>query len=84
MAGEGERGEARLVHDDPQFLLELAYQSVLRPLAGLDLAAGEFPQARHRAPRRALCDQYARVRIHKGARGDEDEFHGHELQTFAR
>ncbi len=27
---------------------------------------------------------HARVRIHKGARGDEDEFYVHELQTFAR
>ena len=42
---------------DAQLLLELADQRRLGQLARLDLAAGKFPQARHRPAGRALLQQ---------------------------
>ncbi len=56
-AGEGGGAEGRHVHRDSQLLLELADQRRLGPLAGLDLAAGEFPQARHCPPRRPALQE---------------------------
>src|SRR5262249_41429753 len=69
--------EAVLVHDDAELLLELADQRRLGRLAHLDLAAGELPQARHRAPGRALGDQHASIRVNERAGGDEDGFEAH-------
>jgi len=43
---------------DAQFLVQLAGQSLLRALAGLDLTAGKFPQQRHRLVGTALTDQH--------------------------
>src|SRR5262249_16380121 len=67
-----------LVDADPQLLLQLPDQGLLRPLARLDLAAGKFPQARHRLAPRAPRDQHAGVRIDESASGDEDEVHAHD------
>ena len=68
VGGEGEGGEASLRYVDPQLLLQLAGQRVLRRLAGMQLAAGELPEgggpaapccprrsARRRLPAAAAC-----------------------------
>ena len=81
VAREGQRREARLVDDDPQFLLQLPDQGLLGPFARLDLAAGKFPQARHRLACRTLRDQHAPVRIDQGASGNEDDLHAYDLAT---
>src|SRR5262249_35635083 len=70
-----------LVDADPELLLQFPDQGLLGPLARLDLAAGKFPEARHRLAGRALRDQHARVRIDESASGDEDELHAHDLAT---
>src|SRR6185312_1251071 len=67
MTGESQWRKARLAYGDAELLMQLADQRLLRPLAGLDLAAGKFPQARHGLARRALRDQYALVGIDKRA-----------------
>jgi hypothetical protein len=46
-----------------------------RPFAGLQLAAGKFPQAGQRLAFRPLCDQHAAVGIDQRAGDDEEEFH---------
>ena len=56
---------------DPQFLLQLADQATLRRLAGLDLAAGEFPQAGELLALRPLADQHAAVGVDQGRGGDQ-------------
>ena len=56
-AGEAGRREGGRVDLDAQLLAQLADQSGLGQLALLDLAAGKFPQARHRPIRRALLQQ---------------------------
>ena len=61
-AGEGGRDERRFLHADAEFLAKLAHQRLLRPLAGLDLAAGEFPQPRHGLSRKPLLEEHAPVR----------------------
>ena len=53
--------------------MQFADQRLLRPLAGLDLAAGKFPQARERLAFRALRDQHALVGIDQRAGDDEGE-----------
>jgi hypothetical protein len=73
MAGEGERCETRLTNVDAQFLLQFADQCLLGPLTLLDLAAGEFPQARHRFAGRPSREKNATVGIDKGAGGDKDQ-----------
>lgn len=44
-------------HPDAEFLVQFAHQRVVRRFTGLDLAAGEFPEARVEAARRALAEQ---------------------------
>ena len=75
MAGEGERRETSLADGDADFLMQFADQRLLRPFAGLDLAAGKFPQACQRLAFRALRDQYALVGVDQRAGDDEGEFH---------
>src|SRR5262245_65724374 len=79
VAGEGERREAGFADDDAELLLELADQGLFGALARLDLAAGKFPQARHRFAGGALGDQHAAVRVNEGAGGDQDEVCAHSI-----
>ena len=77
VACESERRETVLADVDSQFLLELADQCLLRPLAVLDLAAGKLPQARHRLTFWPLCDEHAAIGIDEGAGGNQQDFGAH-------
>ncbi len=61
--GEGEGDDRAARHDDAEFFLELADERRLGRLAGLELAAGKLPQARHRLARRPLRQQHALLRV---------------------
>ena len=56
---------------DAQFFLQFTDQANLRRLAGLELAAGKFPQARQRLAPRPLADQHASVAVDQGRGGDQ-------------
>lgn len=73
MAGEGERREAGDPGADAELLVELADQRFLRRLAGLDLAAGKFPEAGELLAGGALGEQDAAVGVEKRAGGDEQD-----------
>jgi SAM-dependent methyltransferase len=75
MAGEGQWREAGFLHGDPELLVQLADQRRFRPFAGLQLAAGKFPQAGQRLAFRPLCNQHAAVGINQSAGDDENHFH---------
>ena len=77
VAREGQRRQARLAHDNAKFLFQFPDQSFFGPFAGLDLAAGEFPQACHRFAGGTLGEQYAAVGIDEGAGGNKNEFDAH-------
>ena len=76
---EGEGGETRSLHDDAEFLGEFADQRLLRALAGVDLAAGKFPEAGQRLALGALRDQHPSVGVDEGA-GDHQQ---HRLPVHA-
>ena len=69
--GGNTAGEAGMGDLDAQLLVQLADQAGFRRLARLDLAAGEFPQARHRPPLGPLRDQHAAVGIDQRHRSDQ-------------
>src|SRR5262249_34842799 len=77
MARKREGSQAWLLDIDSELLVEFADERLLGPLARLDLAAREFPQARHWFARRTLRDQHASIRIDEGASGDQDQFDAH-------
>ena len=74
---EGQRRQTRLPHDNAEFLVQLPDQRLFGTLAGLDLASGKLPQARHRLAGRTLGEQHAAVGIDQGAGGNQDEFDAH-------
>jgi hypothetical protein len=51
--------------------------SIFGTFTGFDLAAGEFPQARHRFAGGTLGEQHAAVGIDEGAGGNENKFDAH-------
>jgi len=57
---------------NPQFLAQFADETLFGPLARLQLAAGELPQARQLFARRALGDQHAPVDVDERD-GDDGE-----------
>ena len=77
MARESQRRQAWFADGNPQFLLQFTNQSVLRAFAGLDLAAGKLPQARHRFAGRALREENAPIDIDEGAGRNEDKLDAH-------
>ncbi len=58
----------------PGLLVQFADQALLRPLAGLALAAGKFPQAGERLAFGALRDQDALVSIDERAGHHQCQF----------
>ena len=74
VAGEGQRRQARLLTVMPISSCSSRISVCFRPLAGLDLAAGKFPQARHRLAFRPLRDQHALVGVDQRAGDHEGEF----------
>ena len=72
MTGKYEGGEARLLDVDTQFFVQFADQGLFGAFACLDLAAGEFPQARQVLTLGALGDQDAAIRIDQRHGDDED------------
>jgi hypothetical protein len=76
VTGENERGQASGLDIDAQFLAQFADQRRFRPLAGLDLAAGELPKARERLARRPAGDQHPAVHIDQGGGDDQDDRRG--------
>ena len=79
MARESQRCETLLPDNDSQFLFQLTNQTLFRSFTRLDLAAGKFPQARHRSPGGTLRDQHALVSIDESAGGDENDLDAHDL-----
>lgn len=73
--GEGERREAGFLHLDPEFLAKFTHEAFLGALAGLDLAAGEFPKTRHGLSRRTPREEDSTVPIDQRHGSDEDELH---------
>ena len=71
--GEGEGCQAARRDVDAELLGEFADQRGLGGLAGIEFAAGEFPQAGHRLALRALGQQDAAVGVDQHHRRDEDE-----------
>src|SRR5690348_11556248 len=85
MAREGQRCEAWLLDRDADLFAQFTDQGDLRPLAGFDLAAGEFPQPRKRLALGPLRDQHALVGIDQRAGDDEGELQfGHRLAPVSR
>src|ERR1700688_4488367 len=74
MARKRQRREAGFLHGDADFLVQFADQRRFRPLARLNLAAGEFPQACERLSLRPLRDQHALVVVDQRAGDHEDYF----------
>ena len=75
VAGESERREARRLDRDAELLAQFADQRVLRPLAGVDLAAGELPQALELFALRPPGDQHAAVDVDQRRRDDQEQLH---------
>ena len=73
VTGERQWRKTRLFDLDPEFFMQLTDQRGLRPLAGLELAAGKFPQTSKRLALGALRDQDTVVRIDQRAGDDEGE-----------
>ena len=84
VARESERREAGLLHRDAELFLQFANQRIFRPLARVDLAAGEFPQPGQRLAFWALGDQHAIVGIDQGGGDDEEYFQGNGLTRRIR
>ena len=60
---------------DAELLAQFADQRVLRPLAGVDLAAGKLPQALELLALRPLRDQHAAVDVDQRRRDDQEQLH---------
>jgi hypothetical protein len=73
VTGEGQGCQARFGNRDGELLAQLADDRVLRRLALLDFAAGEFPQAGHGLAVRPLGDEDALVGIDQRAGGDQQQ-----------
>ena len=84
VACEGEGREARLLDVDAKFFGKLADQRRFRPLAGLELAAGKFPQAGKLLALGPLGDQNAVVGVDERASDDEGELHAGALALAGR
>src|SRR6266702_6768527 len=67
VARKGQRRQTWLGDGDAELLVELADQALLRPLAGLELAARKLPEAGQRLAFGALRDQNALVGVYKRA-----------------
>ena len=76
VGGESQGRKIGGIDGDAQFLRQLAHQGGFRRFARLDLAAGEFPQARKAFAGRALRQKYATFRVSQGDGGDVDGFQG--------
>lgn len=72
MGCENERGQTGLGDIDAQFLLQFTNQGGLGALAGLDLAAGEFPKTGQLLALRTLGDQHPSIRVDQGDGHHED------------
>src|SRR5579883_339496 len=70
---EGEGREAGLARVDAELFLDLADERGFRRLALMHLAAGKFPQSRHRLARRPLRQEHPAVGIDERHRDDEDD-----------
>jgi hypothetical protein len=73
--GEGERCEASFLDFDPEFLAKFANEALLGALAGFDLAAWEFPKARHGLSGRSLGEKNTSIPINQRDGSDKDELH---------
>ena len=78
VARKGQRRKASVPDDDSHFLQQLSYQRFLGRLAGLHLAAWEFPKARHRFSGGALRNENAAVGIDEGAGCDDKKRSAHD------
>jgi len=73
VAGESERLHAGDAGVYAKLLAKFARQRLLRPLAGVDLAAGKLPQAGELLARRPLREQHAAIGVDQRRRDDEEE-----------
>src|SRR5262249_15557037 len=71
--------ETIFLHIYSELFFKFANETLLRPFARFDFAAGKFPQTGHRFAGRALRDQHPAVAVDQSAGGDEDKLDGHEL-----
>ena len=76
MRGEGKGREAGRGDVDPQFFLQFARERHLGRLAGIDLAAGKFPQSSHGFSRWPLRQEHPAVIVDQGRSSDQDAAHG--------
>jgi hypothetical protein len=83
VAHKSQRCQASLLDGDSKFLFEFANERLLRRFAGLDLAAGKFPQAGHRSPFGALGKQNASITVDERTGGDENQFDAHSSTLLA-
>src|SRR5262249_21774203 len=73
VAGEGKRHEGCPRDLDAKLLQDFADQRRLGLLAGLDLAAGKFPEPGKRASRRAPSDQHFSIPVEQRDGGNEHD-----------
>ena len=78
MAGECQRGQAAFPCVDAQFFLQFADQGLFWGFAGLDLAAGKFPQACHALSFGALGQKDATIHVNKGDGGYKNCWDAHD------
>src|SRR3546814_5301402 len=72
LARETGGGQARRLDVDRQFLRQFADERLLGRFAGFDLAAGKFPQPRHRPPFGAPLHEQPAIAVNE-RRSDHDE-----------
>src|SRR3546814_6162621 len=65
-------------------LLQFPDQRGFGRLPRFDLAAGKFPEMRHRLARRALLQQHAAIRVDQSGGDHRSEEHTSELQSLMR
>ena len=75
MAGEGQRREAVRFDRNAKLFHEFADERVLRPFAGVNLPAGELPQALEGFAFGPLREQHPSVGVDQRRRDDEHELH---------
>ena len=75
VAGEGQRREAVRFDRNAELFLKFADERVLRPFAGVNLPAGELPQALERFASGPLRKQHPPVGVDQRRRDDEHEPH---------
>ncbi|MNL69448.1 hypothetical protein D3C87_1943100 [compost metagenome] len=73
VTGEGQRRKAWHLRRDAEFFVQLAYQRLLRCLAGFHLAAWKLPQAGKRLALRPLCQKDTPVRVDQRTGGDQKQ-----------